>query len=79
MSAPARVMRRSELVAVRAADLEPGRRALFPRAETLATVVAVDTDGHGVIHVHTDLGVYLCAPNDLIDAEEISEVWPTDP
>jgi len=49
----------------------------MPRARRLSTVVSVSEHHTGSIHVVTDEGdTYLCCRNDLVDAEEISEVCP---
>lgn len=71
-------MRRpSELIAVRASDLEPGRRIKVPRARGLAQVIEATADtASGRFTVYTDHGPYICGPHDLIDAEDVSEVCP---
>jgi hypothetical protein len=69
-------MPRSELVRVRAEDLEPGRRVRLPRTRGLALVVSVNIDEHGTCLVDTEEGVYPCAPRDLIDVEDDGEVCP---
>lgn len=71
-------MRLSELVLVRAGDLEPGQRVRFPRdrARELQTVVSVDEDDCGTFRIRTDVGTYVCRDSDLIDTQEIAEVMP---
>lgn len=65
-------MPRSELVRVRAEDLEPGRRVKLPhtRSRELAEVVYVTHNEAGSCILDTDLGVYVCSPKQLIDAED---------
>lgn len=72
-------MRHSELVAVRALDLEPGQRARFPRLPRgrLALIVDVSETDEGACVVSTDEGAYVCQPDDLIDVEDCTaEVCP---
>lgn len=67
----------SNLVRVRACDLEPGRRVRLPRRRNLQMVVDVTHDEHGTCLVQTDEGVYPCNNHTLIDAEDdTSEVMP---
>jgi hypothetical protein len=69
--------RRSELVAVRAADLESGRRVRLPRRRGLVVVIDVSYDEYGTCLVNTDEGVYACDCHTLIDAEDdTAEVMP---
>ncbi len=65
-------MPRSELVIMRARDLEPGQRVRFPlmRRGERARVAAVSENEHGVLTVETDLGAYVCDGADMIDVEE---------
>lgn len=64
-------MARGDLVLVRAADLETGRRVCLPRSRELVTVVDVTHDEHGTCLVHTDAGgVYPCNNHTLIEAED---------
>lgn len=63
--------RRSDLVAVRAGDLETGRRIKLPRmGSQFVTVIEVRDDEYGTCLVDTDSGVYPCNHNTLIDAED---------
>lgn len=63
---------KGDLVAVRARDLEPGRRVRLPRtrARELVTVIDVTEDDYGTCLVNTEAGVYPCDKNTLIDAED---------
>lgn len=65
-------MPRSELVRVRAEDLEPGRRVRLPGTSCVAEVVSVivPTDGERRCIVDTDAGVWVGQPSRLIDAED---------
>lgn len=64
-------MPRSDLVLVRAADLEPGRRVRLPRrGRELVTVVDVTEDEYGTCLVHTESGTYPCDKHTLFDAED---------
>jgi hypothetical protein len=66
------VTRRSDLVAVRVGDLEPGRRVRLPRMRSreLVEVLGVTENEHGVCIVETERGSYPCEKHDLIDAED---------
>lgn len=62
--------RRSDLVGVRACELEPGRRVRMPRTRHLVEVISVTEDEHGTCIIDTELGAYPCQASTLIDAED---------
>jgi hypothetical protein len=68
----------NDLVRVRAEDLEPGRRVRLDRKRGLQCVISVSLErsNAGVTCiVDTEAGAYVCAPTDLLDAEDDGEVW----
>jgi hypothetical protein len=66
----------NDLVRVRAEDLEPGRRVRLDRKRGLQCVISAAHDpATGTFIVDTEAGAYVCAPTDLLDAEDDGEVW----
>jgi dienelactone hydrolase len=68
------MQRLSELVRVRAEDLEPGRRVRMPCTIVLSEVVGVRTTIEGMCVADTELGAYVCDPRCLVDTEDSEDV-----